>query len=66
MRVNQLVDIEELILCQRFRSEDTDTTTDWSVHAEQCVAVNVTDGIAVYPIGKESTLAAAPRSLSIL
>ena len=46
---DQLVDIEELILCQRFRSEDTDTTTDWSVHAEQCVAVNVTDGIAVLP-----------------
>ena len=45
----QLVEIEELTLCQRFRSEDTDTTTDWTVHAEQCVAVSVTDGIAVLP-----------------
>lgn len=45
----QLVEIEELTLCQRFRSEDTDTTTDWTVHAEKCVAVSVTDGIAVLP-----------------
>ena len=45
----QLVEIEELTLCQRFRSEDTDTTTDWTVHIEQCVAVSVTDGIAVLP-----------------
>ena len=45
----QLVEIGELTLCQRFRSEDTDTTTDWTVHAEQCVAVSVTDGIAVLP-----------------
>ena len=45
----QLVEIEELTLYQRFRSEDTDTTTDWTVHAEQCVAISVTDGIAVLP-----------------
>lgn len=45
----QLVNLKDLTLCQRFRSEDTDTTTDWAVHAEQCRTVLVSDGVAVLP-----------------
>ena len=44
-----LVEKEDLIVCQRFRSEDTDTTTGWSVHAEQCGPVDVADGVAILP-----------------
>ena len=32
----QQIDAEDVEICQLFRSEDFDTTTDWSVHAERC------------------------------
>ena len=40
------LDLEEIELCQRFRSEDYDTTTSWTVHAEQCEVVDIKDGVA--------------------
>ena len=33
--------------CQRFRSEDFDTTTGWNVHNDLCEVVNIEDGVAI-------------------
>ena len=41
------VDMEDVEFCQRFQSEDFDTRTSWSVHAEQCETVDINDGIAI-------------------
>ena len=41
------VDMEDIEFCQRFQSEDFDTRTSWSVHAEQCETVDIDDGVAI-------------------
>ena len=41
------VDMEDVEFCQRFQSEDFDTRTSWSVHAEQCETVDIDDGVAI-------------------
>lgn len=41
------IDMEDVEFCQRFQSEDYDTQTSWSVHAEQCETVDIDDGIAI-------------------
>lgn len=47
--MGQQIDVDDVELCQRFRSEDTDTTTAWAVHAEQCETVDIDEGVAFLP-----------------
>ena len=41
------LNIDDAEICQTFRSEDDDTTTEWSVHSERCDTVDVVDGLVV-------------------
>ena len=50
------IDTEDVEICQGFRSEDYDTTTSWEVHALQCELLDINNGVAIYPTGKENTL----------
>ena len=43
------VDVEDIEICQIFRSEDYDTRTGWEVQAEQCDSVDIEKGIAMLP-----------------
>ena len=38
---------DDVEICQTFRSEDYDTTTEWSVHAQRCETIDVVHGLAV-------------------
>ena len=41
------VNMDDVEFCQRFRSEDFDTTTGWNVHNDQCEVVDIEDGVAI-------------------
>ena len=41
-----MLDLEEVEFCQRFRSEDYNTQTSWTVSSDLCEVVDVKDGVA--------------------
>ena len=41
------LNMDDVEFCQRFRSEDFDTTTGWNVHNDQCEVVDIEDGVAI-------------------
>jgi hypothetical protein len=41
------LNLEDVEFCQRFQSEDYDTTTSWNVHNDLCEFVDIKNGVAI-------------------
>ena len=41
------LNLEDVEFCQRFQSEDYDTTTSWNVHNDLCEFVDIENGVAI-------------------